>query len=263
MWVEWDDQFSQSVKPNGLDRAALFGDGFFTTGQIKNGSLLLKDYHLKRIAHSLKTLMFAAISQDQLEQMIDQACSRRSDCIVRLNFSRVQTERGYKISSKAETKVSISLIPQAEHTLQSFALKDSQVPISSNRLLAGIKHLNRIDSVLAASQLSNLDQEAILYLDDQIICGSKCNLFFKINDQWMTPAIDRAGVAGVMRQRVMDLMDNQQISLKICSIERSQLAEVQAAFLTNCLLGIKPVHQINGQTISTNQVIQLKQRLGI
>ena len=74
MLIEWTDQISNSSQLKAIDRAAMFGDGFFTTGVIKSGKLQHKDYHLKRIELSAKRLQFHHVELKTISDHIETAC---------------------------------------------------------------------------------------------------------------------------------------------------------------------------------------------
>jgi 4-amino-4-deoxychorismate lyase len=263
MLIEWSDQVSDLSDSVAINRAAKFGDGFFTTGVIENGELNLREYHLRRIKESAEKLMFKNLAFDRVEASIDKACIRQANAIIRIDITRQQYQRGYSINPSAENKLLISLHPLVKPSHESYQLIDSDIAVSVNPNLAGIKHLNRLDSVLAASQLQTPQTEALMYHQEQVICGSKSNLFFCLDGVWHTPSLELAGVAGVMRQRVLDAMDRFDVNYKISLMTRSQLARVQLAFVTNCLIGVRPVCQINQMPIATDGVLKLKRQLSL
>lgn len=261
MLIEWKDQISSSSQLTAIDRAPMFGDGFFTTGVIQSGKLQLVDYHLRRIKHSAERLLFKNIDLELVAGLIKSACKKQPNAIIRLNFSRQQVQRGYAINPESKVKVTIFLYSQTAMADKFCALVDSNIPVSVNPRLAGLKHLNRLDSVLAASQLTETNSEALMYLGDLLVCGSKSNVFLYIDDIWQTPQLTQAGVEGVMRQSVLDALDKNSLPYKIADIERMQLAHVKAAFITNCVIGIQVVESINNVSIDTEITHKLKRQL--
>ena len=264
MIIEWKDTISELESPKvALDRAALFGDGFFTTGIIQRGQLQFREYHLERIKQSAERLMFYSLSIKTIAELIEQACVKQANSVLRINISRQQNQRGYAIDANAEIKVQIILSHLPTQQIDDCKLIDSNVAISINPNLAGIKHLNRLDSVLASSQLPDPHAEALMYAENRLICGSKSNLFVYLDGLWQTPKLDLAGVAGIMRQTVLDRMDKIGEAYKIAEIDRSQLAKISSAFITNCVIGVLPASHINEAEICTISVRKLKQRLSL
>ena len=263
MLIEWTDQISNSSQLEAIDRAAMFGDGFFTTGVIKSGKLQHKDYHLKRIELSAKQLQFHHVEMNTISDHIETACIKQPNSIIRINFTRLQTQRGYAIDKDSVIKVSFILSPRPARTSEFCTLIDSNVPISSNPLLAGLKHLNRLDSVLAASQLTDNNSEALMYHQDFLVCGSKSNVFLYIDGLWHTPKLSHAGVAGIMRQNVLDGMEKNNQLYRITDIKRSHLVKVKSAFITNCVIGFQIVDRINETLIDTELSHKLKQQLSL
>ena len=80
--------------------------------------------------------------------------------------------------------------------------------LSINKNLSGLKHLNRLDSVLARSEWEDDSFEGI-FVDSEknIIEGTMTNIFF-IKNVLITPTILDSGISGVMRQVVIDKENN-------------------------------------------------------
>ncbi len=224
-----------------LSRDSLFGDGFFTTGRIIAGKIEFQHAHFERLRKSAEILQFSGIKLDLLESEFEDLVKDVSSASFRLSIYRSQRRRGYAISPTAEIESQIYLFPKIERPQNDCRLILATTPISTNSLLAGIKHLNRLDNVLAASEVKESDQEALMFDKDHVICGTRTNLFVLIDGIWKTPCLDKAGIAGITRQRVFQLMEKHSIDYFETDIPKSQLKRSQAAFMTNSLLGIWPV----------------------
>lgn len=251
---------SDSDKPghDKLDRACLFGDGFFTTGIIVNNCFRYQNNHMARLLESAKKLRFDGFSVSGLKQCIAKISEQNANASIRISISRRQSQRGYSISKQAQYYCTIHLSELKDAPDVPCELIDATISVSYNKDLAGIKHLNRLDSVLAASEISNKNQEVLMYHDHQVICGSRSNLFVKLNDEWLTPSLDGAGVKGITRQRVLDVFSEKKIKHQITSITREQLAQVSAAFVTNSLIGVWSAKSLNGCTLDVEDSDQLK-----
>ena len=94
----------------------------------------------------------------------------------------------------------------------------------------------------------------ILCCDDAVISVSKANLFLYIDDVWCTPDLSYAGVKGIMRDLVIRYFENSKINYQIREVSISELEKVRAAFLSNCIMGIKAVSKIEKQTLELNSV---------
>ena len=244
-----------------LDRASLFGDGFYTTGVIENGKLVYRKQHLDRLVQSAQKLRFEPLDLKALLGKLDLMSESVGNAIVRINISRKQSQRGYSISAKAINYAQIILSPISFLSSDNCDLVNANYEISKNRQLGGIKHLNRLDSVLASSELTTANQEGIMYHEEQVICGSKSNLFVKINGLWITPEIKECGVLGIMRQQVIDKLIEQNVNYQIRELNRSELENVSSAFVTNCVIGVWPAKSINGRPLDVQESEELKEIL--
>ncbi len=115
--------------------------------------------------------------------------------------------------------------------------------------LASIKHLNRLENVLAAAEWSDADiaEGVLLDISGNVIEGTRSNLFLLINGELITPDLSRCGVAGVQRERVMEWAIKHGVP---CHIERFGLPELLAAdemFLVNSVIGLWPVRELQGR----------------
>jgi len=259
MQIDIVNQIEHAEDPNTLDRSSLFGDGFFTTGVIKSNQLLLKNQHLDRLKQSATKLLFPELDIGRLSNIIDELCLSHCSAIIRINVYRRQTKRGYSIAKDALTQITIMLSPVQKKPSEYCELFDAKTEISLNHSLAGIKHLNRLDSVLAASEVTQANHEALMYQQNNLICGSKSNIFLRLNKQWMTPSITSCGVNGIMRQRVLHNMQKIGITCEIVDLPSAQIKDVSAAFITNCVFGVWPASYVNGRELDlllTNQITE-------
>jgi 4-amino-4-deoxychorismate lyase len=119
-------------------------------------------------------------------------------------------------------------------------------PISANPVLAGIKHLNRLEQVLARAEWQDpeIAEGLMTDADGRVVEGTMSNLFVVSAEGLSTPPVDRSGVAGVMRGLVLDLAVQLGLPVRVCEIRRSDLQRADVLFLTNSLIGLWPVRQL-------------------
>jgi 4-amino-4-deoxychorismate lyase len=130
--------------------------------------------------------------------------------------------------------------------------------------IAGIKHLNRLQQVLASREWEDPDIAEGLMLDtqDYLIEGTKSNLFLIKEGVLITPDLQHCGVAGVMRGLVLDIAVEKGIEVKVTNLALQDLWEAEGLFLTNSLIGIWPVREIAGRTFAVDGIDwDLKQRV--
>jgi len=246
-----------------LDRGYLFGDGFFTTAIIQDGKINHQPLHQQRLNDSSIKLKFSGFKPEQLFEYIDDKIKTISNACVRITVSRAQQMRGYAFSGNEKINVCIQLFSLIEQPKSFCELFFADTPISNNPFLAGIKHLNRLDNVFAAKEIKKINQESLMCIDDLVICGSRTNLFIKQGGVWLTPKLDKAGINGITRLRLIKLMREQDINIRLRDISKQQVIDCDAALVTNSLLGIWSVCRIGDKPLATKLSENLKYQLNI
>jgi 4-amino-4-deoxychorismate lyase len=112
--------------------------------------------------------------------------------------------------------------------------------------LAGLKHLNRLEQVLARREWSGSVPQEGLMLDTagRVMGGTMSNVFARIAGQLVTPSVDRCGVAGVVRATVLTLAESLGMDCLQRELALEELLEAEEIFLTNALIGIWPVARL-------------------
>jgi len=241
-----------STGTNVLDRDTLFGDGFFTTAVIDNHQLSFQQQHFRRLTEAAKHFQYLDFKIESLTDALQPVLARTQSAVIRISIVRQQVARGYAISKQANTMCRMLLSPLPILPAQHCELFDAQTAISVNPSLAGFKHLNRLDSVLAASECSNKHQEALMFDGERVICGSRSNLFVRLKKQWCTPEITNCGITGITKVRVMEVIESRGLPCLEKTLVRSDLTEIDAAFVTNSLIGVWPAKSINGRLLQTS-----------
>ena len=117
-----------------------------------------------------------------------------------------------------------------------------------NPVLAGIKHLNRLDQIIARAEWADEYDDGLMYsANEHVIETTRANIFMKIQGKWLTPGLDQSGVSGVMRGLLIEhLFPHCKLPVAIQTIERSELSGISEIFCCNALRGITPVIKIAG-----------------
>ena len=231
------------------DRAFHYGDGLFETLYFpKNISLNdhpLWPYHLKRLQEGCCVLDLACPSIDLLMSEIEAIRKTFSKGIVKLILSRAQEGRGYKPSSEAFTQRTLMGFETKPSIPESVLIKKSTVVASEQPLLAGIKHLNRLECVLAAREIEPpLFERVLCSSTDQVVEGTRTNLFALFDNRWLTPTLQTAGVKGVARACLLTKLKAQGMQVSEEDFSYHDLKKAKSIFLCNSVLGVVPVHQI-------------------
>ncbi|WP_185964343.1 aminodeoxychorismate lyase [Aliikangiella marina] len=242
-------------------RDSLFGDGFFTTGVIENHQLLNSEYHFDRLESGARSLLFENFDLEQIKNTLKESLKTIDKGILRLSVTRSQAERGYAVSKQTQISVKLVVTPWTSPLKQDCMAFFADTPVSVNPRLAGIKHLNRLDNVLAANECLQENSESIMCIDEQVVCGSRSNLFCLINNIWKTPELDLAGIEGITRARIIESMKKQDVQFAVTRVSQSDLLNSQAAFVCNSLLGIWPISQIEDKKLDANLARHLQSQL--
>lgn len=242
-------------------RDSLFGDGFFTTGIIEDWQILNKDLHIKRLVISAEKLKFSGLDVNVIEQVVDKNINDIQRAVFRLSVTRSQAQRGYAVSANSQIVIKLLLSPWQPTSSTSFKGFFANSSLSINKQLAGIKHLNRLDNVLAASECPSVNHEAIMCIEDQVICGSRSNLFCYFDNQWVTPDLSQAGIEGITRQRILAALEQNKIPFKVGTVSREQLLSSSSAFVCNSLLGMCPLNVIENKSLDENLTLALQSQL--
>lgn len=235
------------------DRGLHYGDGLFETMVLRQGSLRLAQRHAARLAQGCQRL---GINADAAALVADAArCGALQGprALVKLIVTRgVATARGYAPTGqeKARSLVLVHPLPPDTDGPVGVDAVSLDMPLGENPWLAGLKHLNRLELVLARQALGNTAFEGILCSSQGMLaCGTMSNLFIVLAGRLFTPPVDRCGIAGVMRAEVLAAADALGMSTVIDDMPRSVLAEAEECFITNARLGVQPVTRLDGRSL--------------
>lgn len=297
---------STAITPN--NRGMAYGDGFFTTMAVLNGAVLWLDYHQQRLISHAQALQLD-IDSDYLVSAIQVQAQQLEQGVIKVIFTRAQQSvRGYSFTADKigrSCEVWLKATAMTIETPQQLQLPNNrhvfiQPVISATCLssqlaclppsLAGLKTLNRLDSVLASgelealkanSKINSLDNEGLgegLLRDmtGDWVEGTMSNVFYQldekqINDkdnnsdhaknsndltkgQWYTPSMSQSGVAGVMRQVIIESLSTTDKPVIVRSLTDGNLPHLSRLFFCNAVRGIMPVSAL---TLLEGEVVEL------
>ena len=249
------------------DRGLAYGDGLFETIRITPRGPVLLDYHLDRLMMGCKRLQIP-LQRHAIESEMAAWPGMNQVGIIKLVVTRGSGGRGYGLSQDlAPTRI-----------LQHFPLPDYpsvwqtqgvRIFRCFNRLghvphLAGIKHLNRLEQVLARSEWHGNDeyQEGLVCdLDGLVVEGTSSNLFVVQGQQVLTPRLDQCGVAGVMRRWLIEQLCAQGMTVMETSITLDGFRVADEHFFCNSVFGVWPVAHFEDIRRSPGPVSRLAQQL--
>ena len=242
------------------DRGVQYGDGLFETIKITAGAAEFWDRHLARLAFGCGRLAIPAPDNGLLRREAMQLCEGAANGVLKIIVTRGQGGRGYCPPEPVTPSRIVALYPAPDHP-ESWAREGVRLHICETRLadqprLAGLKHLNRLEQILARSEWSDADTAEGLMCDysDAVIEGTMSNLFLVRNGALHTPDLTRCGVAGIMRAVILEIARNLGFEIEVRRIERSDLDEADEVFVTNSVIGIWPVRAIENRKLRPGSV---------
>jgi 4-amino-4-deoxychorismate lyase len=242
------------------DRGVQYGDGLFETIKITAGAPEFWDRHLARLAFGCGRLAIPAPDNGLLRREAMQLCEGAANGVLKIIVTRGQGGRGYRPPEPATPSRIVALYPAPDHP-ESWAREGVRLHLCEMRLadqprLAGLKHLNRLEQILARSEWSDADTAEGLMCDtsDAVIEGTMSNLFLVRNGALHTPDLTRCGVAGIMRAVILEIARNLGFEIEVRRIERSDLDQVDEVFVTNSVIGIWPVRAIKDRKLRPGSV---------
>ncbi len=232
------------------ERGLHYGDGLFETLLKREGKIPLWNDHYQRLRKGCHRLHIALPEEEWLVDRIAQETQDVETSVVKLIVTRGSGGRGLKLPAINRPSIFVFKYPYTAITDKEITLDvvicKTQLPI--NRNLAGLKHLNRLDYVLAALELESrgIKGEGIL-LDTEgyLVEGIISNLFFCIQDQIYTPSLDLTGVEGVMRKQILGYFESQGLKVKIGRFSTQLLMQAKECFMCNSVHGVRPIGSVD------------------
>jgi 4-amino-4-deoxychorismate lyase len=229
------------------DRAFQYGDGCFTTMAFRNSRIELFDAHISRLKLACKILYIEFNKWSDIECCIVDSLQSSNDCVVKVMITRGIGGRGYSPEGAANPSFVIThhTIP-VHYTLwqtDGIKLTISPITLACQPLLAGIKHLNRLEQVLVKHALAKTDYDDAIVCDthQNIIETSVGNLFWYKDHVWYTADHSESGVEGVMRNQILAVMQEKGLLCQVVHQDISDLFCAQELFVCNSLMMLVPV----------------------
>lgn len=277
------------ASPEGLDRGMAFGDGIFETMLLRTGmspagagrqqsniesAIHLFDLHLKRLATGMQVLGMDCPQQlvrDELQDVINCLETGASEggehqarryFAFKLVISRGYSSFGYRCENSGVNRTILA------RDLPEYVLPPAckvglcEVQLAAQPLLAGIKHCNRLEQVLARREVEARGLDEGLMLDQQgnIVEATSANLFIVSGDHLVTPPLKESGVAGVMREFISSVIAPQLgISVVEETIGLERLYSSDAVMLTNALSGVRQVSFCESREWKHSPLLQMVQ----
>ena len=248
------------------DRGLAYGDGVFRTFPAREGRPLLWPRQYAKLAHDAAVLKLNVPQPEVLERDVRAVSKDHDACAVKIILTRGSGLRGYAYRGDEQTTRIVSAGPIPPHTRKRRAggvkVRRCSLRLSPQPALAGIKHLNRLENVLARAEWSDPDiAEGILCdTEGHVISGTMSNIFVVADGTLATPKLDRCGVAGVTRDRVIDAARRNGVQCVVTTLSWTDVLAADEVFVVNSLAGAWPVCDIDGKVRAPGGVTRAVQR---
>jgi 4-amino-4-deoxychorismate lyase len=244
-----------------LDRGFGYGDGLFESIRLVGTVAPLWQRHMQRLLEGCARLRIPAPDPAQLQDEALDVSRGMAQSVVRITITRGPGERGYAPPARPRpTRVVAAFAPPpmaAEACQHGIRMRICATRLAEQPLLAGIKHLNRLEQVLARAEWNDpaIAEGVLCDGHGQVISATMANLFAVIDGELLTPAVDRCGIAGVARAEVLETT-----SARVAEITLDSLARASELFLSSSVRGIVPVQSLERWTFSPGVVVRQLQR---
>ncbi len=242
------------------DRGLNYGDGLFETIAVRDGRPELLEAHLSRLFQGCARLGIEPPAEDVLRAEALALCEGVPRAVLKILVTRGSGGRGYAPGSAAPRRI-LRRLPWPEEGVlppDGIAMRVCRQRLASNPALAGIKHLNRLEQVLARAEWDDpgIAEGLMLSLDGRIIEGVSSNVFFERQGTLVTPDIRDCGVAGVMRAEILRLADALGIPCEVRDLALEELPGFESCFVCNSLTALRPVGRIGRQAFESTPLIR-------
>lgn len=227
-----------------LDRGCTLGDGLFETIAVRAGTPRFWSAHVERLREGCRRLALPPPPVAALAHDAASLCA--GDGTLRITWTRGAGSRGYAPAADPVPTRVVAFHPGAAPAPRALALRWCDTRLASQPALAGIKHLNRLEQVLARAEWSDpaIDEGIMLAMDGRVIECVAANLFVVGEGILVTPDLADCGVAGTMRRRVLALAQTLGLDTAVRRVEVGEVEAADEVFVTNAVRGLAPVATI-------------------
>jgi 4-amino-4-deoxychorismate lyase len=250
----------QSTGVDPADRGLAYGDGLFETMALRDGHIRWLDLHLDRLEEGCRRLEIPAPSRALLADEIGTHAPPNGRAVVKVIVTRGSGTRGYLPPEPATPTRVLAISSWPEYPTLNYregiSVHVCRLRIGENPALAGIKHLCRLEQVLAQLELRGQAVQQGLMLDARgnVVGGTSSNVFAVLGTELVTPTLARCGIKGVMRRAVLETARTLRVNVEERDLTLPQLLAAGELFMTNAVFGLWPVTEIDGKPFSVGPI---------
>ena len=225
------------------DRGLAYGDGLFETVLLRDGQPVLWEYHHARLAKGCQRLNIPLPSARQLSQAWQSPPEAALE-VLKLILTRGSGGRGYALPDQVAPRLLARRTPFTANQSRwqhGVCVRLCHLRLGHQPLLAGIKHLNRLENVLARQEWHEPHVAEGLLVDQagNVVEATSMNLFWSSRGRLYTPRVEQCGVAGTLRAALLDAGIIHEAPLAV-----DDLPSVERLWVGNSVQGVWPVREL-------------------
>lgn len=238
-----------------FDRGLNYGDGLFETLAVRDGRALFFDWHIERLAQGAARLGIPLPDRRLLEAEVAR-CWPAGRGVVRVVLTRGSGPRGYRPPADPRPRRIVAGSPWPERDPRCWSegvrLRWCDTRLGRNPRLAGLKHLGRLEQVLARAEWDDDEVAEGLMMDEggNVVGGTQTNVIAIFDEGPVTPMLDACGVSGVMRRAFRQWLEGQGVAVAERTLPAGELDRARGLILTNSLIGAWPVRELAGRALA-------------
>lgn len=242
------------------DRGLHYGDGVFRTVRIAGGGAQAWPWHLERLAHDCRRLQLAVPEAASLDADRAHLFADGGDGVLKIIVTRGSAGRGYTPPEASTARRVVLRYPlpgyPPAHARAGVTIGVSEVRLAAQPALAGVKHLNRLEQVLARRECAarGWAESLMQTAGGRVVSGTTSNLFVVRDGQLHTPAITVAGVVGATRQRLLAACTEQGRICRETELTLDDVAQADELFLCNSVMGLWPIQAVDQHQFTPGSV---------
>ncbi|MEZ5463908.1 MAG: aminodeoxychorismate lyase [Lysobacteraceae bacterium] len=236
------------------DRGLAYGDGLFESLRVIKEQPVWWERHLARLTRGAEVLGITMPDPTRLHIEAINCSDGAADGVLKLVLTRGSSGRGYAPASGGQSTRILSLYASPACRDSARAVR-CRTRLAQQPQLAGLKHLNRLEQVLAARecQQADVDEGLLFDAEGRLVSGVSGNVFLLRSGEWLTPIIDRCGVAGICREWLIEHI----ASCRETTLMEADLNQAEAVFVCNSVRGILPVTELDGRALPLPDSLQV------
>ena len=224
------------------DRGLAYGDGVFESLLVHQGQPVWWREHWDRLLRGAQVLGLPVPDQMLVRRECENLLVDSPRAVLKIILTRGSGGRGYGAPEDPIPTVILSSHAPPPPGQEPITLRWCQTALAIQPLLAGIKHLNRLEQVLARAEWSDpkISDGIMCDTEDRVICTTSANIFALIGGRWLTPGVERCGIAGIARAWVLASVPGSAEA----DLSSAEVSHADALFLCNAVRGILPVRRL-------------------